>query len=343
MFLSDIKRGIDEVVISSWFKWNDNLYEVFKRIGWYVEESWSLPQLIKDSNKTYALSDELREEFWKFIQWFSQSNFFCKAKMNPWSHWVIQDILDYAHREAWHSTWEYIDSFLLETPLADQHRRKIEYQWKFLREGIIKFLLWRSQCEVMNILSLWCWQSPELPLVFDKEVQELLKKTGKRVHFILLDSDKEALTISEQKAKSFNSQGLISVKTMHKNVLRYRNNEKTYDLVVAWWLFDYLESRSIQSIISRIWEHLNNEGKIFFTNIIDGVSDTTINRDEYSRIQAIIDFVILRYLIWWIMHHRTRWELEKIVQNSCGDDTEFQIETIWASRTYGVTISKGVK
>ena len=252
----------------------------------------------------------------------SRSPAFRVGSGNPWTHGVIDYIL---RHQIWmplgskdelkdvSPSWLLVEEILLESDLAEQHREKIRRQGDFLK----RLILWKPQDSVIRIVSLWCGQSPEIQEVLsDATVANAIKNYKIKIEFILVDHDQDAIAISEREIQSKGLCESIQVISHTADVLSFLKNNTDSDMidwVIAGGLLDYFKDKTLTTIVRRVMNKLKVGGEFFFTNIANGV-DNPSSENAYPTEQAKRDLILLRWLMRWLMHHRTAKDLERIIE-----------------------------
>lgn len=162
-----------------------------------------------------------------------------------------------------------INQFLLDHPLAQQHRNKVACQAQMMLECIQTKSAAKSKA---HILSLACGGCPDV-----RSIQHSIQTED--FHFTFFDQDVDALTFTKSSLQSLIDKG--KCRFVEGNVLRIHRKgnvavcppqeSEGYDLVVAGGVFDYLSDKMIERLLRHVWQNLlASGGTVFFTNICPG-------------------------------------------------------------------------
>jgi SAM-dependent methyltransferase len=185
-----------------------------------------------------------------------------------------------------------IDKAVLNLPICQQHRNKINYQADVIYQTA-------SQKRNSSILILACGGSIDLGLVQDQIAHH-------EPEIIINDMDQDALKFSLNRCKK-----VKKIEPIEGNALRamYKlRNYKKFDLIVAGGLFDYLDDKFATSLMKLISYALNPNGKFIFTNII-----------ENNPFQAG-----MRYLAHWELIGRSKKQIQTLAHNSGFNEESIQ-------------------
>jgi extracellular factor (EF) 3-hydroxypalmitic acid methyl ester biosynthesis protein len=174
----------------------------------------------------------------------------------------------------------WIEWYALNTPIAYQHRNKLLFQ----RDSCIS-AAHNGEC---NVLSVGCGGSYDLNM--------LRTQLNTNFHFTLIDIEKDAVALSEQRLS-----WASSVTPMVGDAIRkVRSAGSRYDIIIFGGLFDYLDSRAISIILKSAFPKLLPEGRIIFTNV-SGFSTFDIWLERLAR---------------WRMIYRSEQDIVALVESS---------------------------
>ena len=150
----------------------------------------------------------------------------------------------------------YIEEILLHSPVAQQHRNKLNCQSR----TIARALMGNKTARVLSVACGGCldW----IPLLgclknFEGEI-------------VLNDHDPEALEFAEQRLRSATTRYRLAPGNILRVAKRLENGPP-FDLIVAGGLFDYLSDRAIAVLLRKMFHRLlTPDGVLLFTNIAEG-------------------------------------------------------------------------
>jgi extracellular factor (EF) 3-hydroxypalmitic acid methyl ester biosynthesis protein len=172
---------------------------------------------------------------------------------------------------------EWIDWYALNTPIGQQHRNKI--WWQYLQ-----------MCAVTpgRILSVGCGGGADFNIAPHRF-------TGSTV--VLVDQDMQALQLAHDRLQRYCEVHTISGDI--RRAIRKAQDEGPYDIVACGGLFDYLDERTIVVLLKEIRERaLKLGGSVLFTNIAE-------ENPFRAWMEAIAD---------WKLIHRSETDIRRIVE-----------------------------
>lgn len=153
-------------------------------------------------------------------------------------------------------TLEYIiEQDALASPIVQQHRYKIRHQANMIKKTIL------AKKEPANIAILGCGGSEDLV-----SIQAEIAPYQPNIY--LNDMDKSALHRSKENCQQLKNLHFLECNCLQ--ALREMKKHHQFDLILAGGLFDYFELNRTSKIISQALKILNADGKLFFTNIVQG-------------------------------------------------------------------------
>lgn len=167
---------------------------------------------------------------------------------------TIEYIVKGENKSAKHSLGYYLEAIILNSPIVQQHRNKVQHQAQLILEKALDI-------KGAKVLSIGCGSSADL-----RSIQKVLKSTD--IAVTLFDMDEGALSYSAEKLDQMRDQCNL----IQGNLLRLvKKIEEKFDLIVIGGVFDYLNDKTITSLLDKIYnENLKPGGEIFFTNIASG-------------------------------------------------------------------------
>ena len=310
------------------------------------EKRW----LMSDKKDSMSIPDEIRDRVERVINVMKASPFFRDARASPWSHLVIAYIL---WTRKWDDeispSWLAIQEGLLATPLAQQHRDKIKAQVTFMK-GVIEARLLSHPGIPIEMLSLWCWQSPDVEALLTPAFIQKIQDARSVVHFTLVDTDQTWLDISNKRIEACWWGENIKVTLVPANILNYleiKNAENSlnrgYDAVVAGGLFDYFPPKVLGwKIMPKVLNAMKKWWQWFFTNIarpevwVDG--GALEENGVYSTQQWMKDMILLRWFMNWHMYHRNSDDLRKLLSNIL-DNILWEPSIVWITGNVTNTVT----
>ncbi len=144
----------------------------------------------------------------------------------------------------------------LSTPIAQQHRNKVQIQAKAIGQTILRSTP-ENPARVLNIACGSCLDVASILGYLEPH----------SFHLVLNDSDPDALEAARQQLASLEPRlTLLPGNILHR--LRTILREGPYDLIVIGGLMDYLPDHTATFLLKNLLERgLKPEGKLLFTNI----------------------------------------------------------------------------
>ena len=143
-----------------------------------------------------------------------------------------------------------MEDFFIHSDICKQHINKVAYQSQLIREAV---------CENQSpeIISIGCGTSEDIRISKD-----IIRSSSAKI--TLVDVDKDALAYSTSQLADIEDR----IVSMHGNIYKIMRQLTTpYHLILIGGVFDYLNDKTIISILSSLKNNLAESGKIFFTNI----------------------------------------------------------------------------
>jgi extracellular factor (EF) 3-hydroxypalmitic acid methyl ester biosynthesis protein len=250
------------------------------------EQVFSRPQILKSLSKIRAACSE--SPFTKRVQkWprgyqgdFETINYIIKGE-----------------NQAKEGTFAYFEEdYFLHSEICQQHKNKVAYQAQLIREAI-------SSKKDAKIISIGCGTSEDI-----KSCIEVINQSNSEITLVDIDQD----------AIDFSLQQLVKIKErvipIHGSIYKViRSLHEKYDLILIGGVFDYLNDKTIISLLSSLRNNLCEYGKLFFTNI---------GKNNPYR-------VFMEYLADWILIERSENDLIDLI-NAAN----------WPKSTYKITKDK---
>jgi SAM-dependent methyltransferase len=226
---------------------------------------------------------------------------------------TVEYLIESANRAERQTVAYWIESYCLNTAVAQQHRNKVRWQAEQIEAAIDNGV---RAGKPANILIIACGSSPDLKLC-------LPAITDKPFQVVLNDSDRGALELSSERLISLGER----VTTVHGNVIRKINalaSHGPYDLVLAGGLFDYLKDQHATFLIeAMLTKLLGPNGRIAFTNI------ARPNPYKYW----------MEYCTDWFLIERTEEDLRALINRTEADFSSVSITQDLTDLVYKVEIA----
>ncbi len=254
---------------------------------------------IERYEKQYT-KNEIVESLQKIRTVCAASPFMKRAQSWPRGYQGDFETIDYiikSQNKSKPGSFEYlVEDYFLHSDICEQHKNKVARQAQLIREVI-------GEKPDAKIISIGCGTSEDVRSCMD----------------VICTSDAEITLVDvDQDALSFSLRQLYQIKEkitpLHGNIYKVmRNLSEQYDLILIGGVFDYLNDKTIVSILRSLRNNLAEDGKVFFTNI-----------DKRNRYR-----VFMEYISNWSLIERSESELDELI-NSAG----------WPEDSYKITKDK---
>ncbi|GAB4028733.1 class I SAM-dependent methyltransferase [Spirosoma gilvum] len=240
-----------------------------------------------------------------------ESPFIARAQVWPRGYQgdfeTIKHIIDGKNKAVKHSLGYLLEDFFIHSDICKQHVNKIRVQSELVGETI------RSNRHP-RIMSIGCGTSEDLAMHID-----LLKR--KPASITLVDIDRDALACSSGRLAAISDQ----LTCLNGNIYRIaRQLQQQYDLILIGGVFDYLNDKTISSILRSLRANIAGNGKIFFTNIADG--------NPYR--------VFMEYLSNWQLIERSQEDIIELIKGAGWPANNFHIQKDKTGLTYLVELNQ---
>ena len=202
--------------------------------------------------------DAIRDQLAEVREIHRQSPFFVRTQDWPRGYAGDYETIEYIvkgeNKSPKHSLGYYLEAIILNSPIVQQHRNKVQHQAHLILDKALDI-------KGAKVLSIGCGSSADL-----RSIQKVLKNTD--ISITLFDMDEGALSYSAEKLDQMKDQCNL----IQGNLLRLvKKIEEQFDLIIIGGVFDYLNDKTIISLLDKIYnENLRPGGEIFFTNIASG-------------------------------------------------------------------------
>jgi SAM-dependent methyltransferase len=197
------------------------------------------------------------------------------------------------------NTVEYwMEYYALSTPIAQQHRNKVEEQARQIAS-----VLRASRAGKARILVLACGSAPDLGRVVD-----LIQKSDCTV--VLNDADPGALAAATRRLAAVREK-LALVEGNAFGKVKGLQDAGPFQMIVAGGLFDYLSDRQCEWLLRRCARMLAPGGRFFFTNV--------------ARPNPYLGW--MEYLADWHLIARTEEDVRRLVRTGLGAAAPCEVST----------------
>lgn len=239
---------------------------------------------------------ELLEQITEIRVACSESPFLERAQKWPRGYQGDFETINYIIRSKNHaedgSFGHVVEDLFLNSDICQQHRNKVARQAQLIRRVI-------GAKSDARIISIGCGGSQDLRSCLD-QIQ------GSDVEITLVDVDQDALDFSLLQL----SQIAEKITPLQGNIYkRMRGLTEQYDLILIGGVFDYLNDKTIISVLKSLKENLAEGGKLFFTNI-----------DAHNPYR-----IYMEYFTNWTLIERTASDLERLIKAADWPDNSFSI------------------
>jgi SAM-dependent methyltransferase len=178
-------------------------------------------------------------------------------------------------------SFEYqVEEYFLNSDICKQHENKVARQAQLIKELVAK----KNDAK---IISIGCGTSEDVRKCID-DIR------WSNAEITLVDVDPDALTFSMQQLGQIKEK----IRPLHGNIYKLmRNLSEQYDLILIGGVFDYLNDKTIVSILNSLKDNLAEDGKVFFTNIdknnpyrtfMEYIGDWTLLERSESHLEELI-------------------------------------------------------
>jgi extracellular factor (EF) 3-hydroxypalmitic acid methyl ester biosynthesis protein len=203
-------------------------------------------------------------------------------------------------------SFEYqVEDYFLNSDICKQHKNKVARQAQLIKEVIAV-----KPCA--KIISIGCGTSEDVKKCIDE-----IKWSDAEI--TLVDVDHDALSFSLQQLQEIEDR----VTLVHGNIYKImRNLSEEYDLILIGGVFDYLNDKTITSILRSLQNNANEGGKVFFSNI---------SKNNPYR-------TFMEYIGDWTLIERNEGDLNDLIVNAGWPDDSFKITKDETGLTYLVEL-----
>lgn len=194
-----------------------------------------------------------------------------------------------------------IEDFFLSSEICQQHINKVARQAELIGNVL-------KANPAARIMSIGCGTSEDIRL-------NIPAIASTDTHFTIVDADSDAIQYSMQNLASIQKQVTAIRGNIYKIV---RTLKESYDLILIGGVFDYLNDKTIVSVLSSLKQNLNQNAILFFTNI---------QKPNPHRI-------FMEYLSDWILIERTEEDIQHLLDQSRLSDFNIKIENDQTGLTY---------
>lgn len=185
-----------------------------------------------------------------------------------------------------------VEELFLASDICQQHRNKVARQAELIRRAI------RAKSDA-RIISIGCGTSEDI-----KSCIEQIK--GSEAQITLVDVDPDALAFSLRQLAQIQEK----ITPLQGNIYkRMRGLREQYDLILIGGVFDYLNDKTIISVLRSLKGNLAEGGSLFFTNI--GA------HNPYR--------IFMEYFSDWTLIERTESDLERLIHAAEWPESSFSI------------------
>jgi SAM-dependent methyltransferase len=251
----------------------NNFLNTFKSGIERLEKLYSRNEIVKDLEKLRTAC--------------SQSPFMKRAQSWPRGYQGDFETIDYiikSKNQANEGSFEYLmEEYFLNSDICKQHKNKVTRQAQLIKEVI-------AGKNDAKIISIGCGTSEDVRKCID-DIR------WSNAEITLVDVDQDALTFSMQQLWQIKEK----ITPLHGNIYKLmRNLSEQYDLILIGGVFDYLNDKTIVSILKSLKDNLAEHGKVFFTNI-----------DKNNRYR-----VFMEYTSDWFLIERSESHLEELIASA---------------------------
>ncbi len=185
-----------------------------------------------------------------------------------------------------------MEEYFLKSDICKQHKNKVTRQAQLIMEAI-------NAKGDAKIISIGCGTSEDIR----KCIEDI---RWSNAEITLVDVDQDALAFSMQQLHEIKER----ITPLHGNIYKLmRGLSDQYDLILIGGVFDYLNDKTIISILKSLRNNLAEDGKVFFTNI-----------DKNNRYR-----IFMEYLSDWSLIERSESELDELIANAEWPDDSYKI------------------
>lgn len=257
---------------------------------------------VEDAEKHGVSAERIWEELQTTRAAFGRSPFMRRIQTWPRGYPGDFETIEYLLAQrvtAAPDTMEYwLEYYALSTPIAQQHRNKVEAQARQVAS-----VLRGSGAEKPRILVLACGSAPDLGRIVD-----VIRDADCTV--VLNDADPAALAMASQRLSAVRDK-LVVVEGNVFGKTKFLHDAGPFQLIVAGGLFDYLSDRQAEWLLRRCARMLAPGGTVFFTNVA--------NPNPYRG--------WMEYLADWHLIARTEHDVRKLVSSGLGDRAACDVST----------------
>jgi SAM-dependent methyltransferase len=240
-----------------------------------------------ESQQLVSSREEIVEMLTKIRSVFRESPFAERVQKWPRGYQGDFETIDYimkAKNKAKEGTFGYVlEDFFLNSDICKQHKNKVERQAQLIKQTI-------SAKKDARIISIGCGTSEDIKCC----IAEIQKS---KAEITLVDVDQNAIDFSLHQLSGIKDR----VSSLTGNIYKLmRTLTEKYDLMLIGGVFDYLNDKTIVSVLSSLRANLADGGKLFFTNI-----------DKNNPYRAFME-----YTSDWILIERSKSDLAKLITDA---------------------------
>jgi extracellular factor (EF) 3-hydroxypalmitic acid methyl ester biosynthesis protein len=186
----------------------------------------------------------------------------------------------------------FVEDYFLKSDICQQHKNKIAYQAQLIKNTI-------NTKSNAKIISIGCGTSEDIKYC-------LPEIKSSQAEITLVDVDENAIDFSFYQLAEIKEQ----ITALHGNIYKLmRMLTEKYDLILIGGVFDYLNDKTIISILQSLRDNLAENGRLFFTNIDRG--------NPYR--------IFMEYFSDWILTERSESNLISLINDANWPKDSYQI------------------
>lgn len=226
----------------------------------------------------------------------SESPFIDRAQKWPKGYQGDFETINYiitAQNQAEAGTFGHVvEDLFLASDICQQHRNKVAHQAQLIRQAV-------NAKRDARIISIGCGTSEDI-----KSCIEQIKASEAEI--TLVDVDQDALAFSIKQLRKIEEKITQLCGNIYKIM---RGLSEQYDLILIGGVFDYLNDKTIISVLKSLKENLAENGTLFFTNID--------SQNPYR--------IFMEYFSDWTLIERTEMDLERLLRDADWPNGSFNI------------------
>lgn len=253
---------------------------------------------------------ELLQKLVKIRDLAATSPFINRAQSWPRGYQGDFETIDYiinGENKAEVGTFGYVlEDYFLQSAICEQHKNKIERQMQLITEAV-------AQKSHAKVISIGCGSSEDV-----KRCIPVLKQS--QAEITLVDVDQDAIAFSLHRLTEIKERLIL----LHGNIYKVmRSLNKHYELILIGGVFDYLNDKTIVSVLRSLQNNLSETGTLFFTNIVNG--------NPYR--------VFMEYFSNWMLIERSKADIARLIREAQWPDNGYRIRKDKTGLTHLVELS----